>query len=188
MYLSDVSSRLYAQEDAEIAEGDRAASGIEQQRASDWSESMKEFRALAGREVQVHGDGLCWLYAVLTSMNVLENPSLLTERDRKVLKEFVQDLKRFVRDGGLQKKLTDKEKQQVAELRESPPDRLDTNSYGGGTLFFRVIAAFLQTSIFAVEDGYIGTECFMTQRNAPVGPMTVTGGFVHYLPAGGVGR
>ena len=109
MYLSDVSSRLYAQEDAEIAEGDRAASVIEQQRTSDWSKYMKEFRALAGREVQVHGDGLCWLYAVLTSMNVLENPSLLTERDRKVLKEFVQDLKRFVRDGGLQKKLTDKE-------------------------------------------------------------------------------
>ena len=175
-------------EQEDIAGGTEDPDVIEQQRKADWSTYMTEFRTLAGREVPVLGDGLCWLYAVLTSMNVLEKPTALTANDKLVLKRFVRGLKSFVADGGLHKKLTDKEKKQIAELRESPPDILDARNYGGGTLFFRVIAAYLQTSIFAVEVGYIENTCFKTQGDEPVGPLTQTGGFVRYFPAGGVGR
>lgn len=142
---------------------------------------------MAGREVKVRGDGLCWLYAVLASMNVLENPIALTKRDCDVVRTFVGMLKQFVEDGGA-KKLTNREKKMVADLRDTPPEELDEASYGGGTLFFRVIAAFLQTSILCVEDGYIGDTMLQKSRGTLVGPLTVTGGFVEYASRGAAGR
>lgn len=160
---------------------------IEAERAADWKKCNAEFKALAGTEVDVRGDGLCWLYAVLASMNVLENPGSLTERDRVVLQKFVHLLKQFVDDGGV-KKLTVKEKKLVKDLRDTPPKTLDTESYGGGTLFFRVIAAFLKTSILAVQDGYIGETMFFKSNGKLVAPLTVTGGFVEYASQGQAGR
>jgi len=159
------------------------------QRQASWKKYNLKFRALAGREVQVRGDGLCWLYALLTSMNLMENPMNPTRRDKVVLAMFVCQVKEFVVNRGL-KRLTKGERARVSKLREDIPRELDEDSYGGGELYFRVIAAFLQTTIITVQDGYIEENINKNEgkRREPVCHDTITGGLVEYWSSGTAGR
>ena len=62
-----------------------------------------------------------------------------------------------MRNGGMQR-LTASEKAEVERLQApSPKTKLDRNNYGGGVLWYRVIASFLDTSVFVAEEAYIAS-------------------------------
>jgi hypothetical protein len=88
-------------------------------------------------------------------------------------------------------RLTTGEKAEVERLQApSPKTKLDRNNYGGGVLWYRVIASFLDTSVFVAEEAYIGPVILLKagRKGAYIDVDTKTGGFMQYDPGATAGR
>jgi hypothetical protein len=175
-----LSSTIISSEEDEDAEEDDATT---------WRREMALFKGLAGSTRRVRGDGFCWLYAILTSMNLLESPETPTPRDYKVAAVFIRKLKLFVEADGCAW-MTKQEKKQVLELAEPPVARSSMDNYGGGRLLYRVSAAYLGIPIYTVQSDFIVEEMNkkMGSKRVLVTAATVHGGFVVYNATGRAGR
>ena len=105
---------------------------------------------LMGKAIKVAGDGLCWMYAFLASLNAMQNAEVPTTRDYCVVREFLKVLHGFVRDGGCPW-LEPKERETFLAIKPPPYKGRETDSYGGVTVAYRVIAAFTGISIIVVD-------------------------------------
>jgi len=161
----------------------------EEDDASSWQVQLSVFEKLAGKKIDVKGDGFCWLYAILASMNLLESPSTPTVRDYKIASAFIRQMKTFVNAGGCAW-LTKAEVKKLMGMDEPPVRELDVENYGGGALLYRVIACFLGTSIYTVEARYLQANMELTtgRKQEIVTASTVHGGYVMYNGTGRAGR
>lgn len=147
----------------------------------DWTNWKKEFAKVAGEKVAVKGDGFCWLYAVLTSMNMMERPSSPTQDDYALVSTYLGLLKDFVRSGTCGRWLQDEARHKFMCIKE-PPTTFDIANYGGTEVAFRVIAAFSSVAVIVVNEPVLEASVLtkndgsMVDMNAPHGAFTMVSG------------
>ena len=179
------------------AEQLEALAAEDELRILEWVSATAELRAVLGLPgiVDVLGDGFCWMYAVLAALGVLESPMKPTARDYALVARFLQAVQGYCRYGGAPKSVRENaESMALIEAQKPPPfARLDVGNYGGGKVWFPVLARFLDTAIVALDDTWIGGDDVRAGRvakemragndaNGRISTTTLTGAFVEYPP------
>ena len=116
-----------------------------------WRKTVRTLHDALGRRVPVSGDGFCWFYSVLASMNMMENPVRPTRNDCRLLKAIFDAMKQHVKKGNCDHFLGQKERSQFLAMGTPPARELHESNYGSVALHYRVIAHFLRLSLFVLR-------------------------------------
>ena len=128
-------------------------------RVQGWVDGVRDLKSRMGKTISVAGDGFCWMYAILASMNVLQTPSAPTKRDYELVQRFLEALQEYCADGMAPPSVrSDPDKlERIAAATAPPFDDLDEANYGGATYWFRVIASFLDVYVVCITAPVLGT-------------------------------
>ena len=128
-------------------------------RVQGWVDGVRDLKSRMGKTISVAGDGFCWMYAILASINVLQKPSAPTKRDYELVQRFLEALQEYCADGMAPSSVrSDPDKlERIAAATAPPFDDLDEANYGGATYWFPVIASFLDVYVVCITAPVLGT-------------------------------
>ena len=128
-------------------------------RVQGWVDGVRDLKSRMGKTISVAGDGFCWMYAILASMNVLQTPSAPTKRDYELVQRFLEALQEYCADGMAPPSVrSDPDKlDRIAAATAPPFDDLDEANYGGASYWFPVIASFLDVYVVCITAPVLGT-------------------------------
>ena len=112
--------------------------------------------------VPVKGDGYCWIYAFLGSLQYLTNPRSPTKQDYAVCKVVMKAAQQLVKEKGGHPYWSAEQKIFVGERMDSlkypPPAELDEDNYGGGAFWFHLLAHLLSIEIVVINQLALDTK------------------------------
>ena len=107
--------------------------------------------------VTVKGDGYCWIYAFLGSLQYLTNPRSPTKQDYAVCTVVMKAAQQLVKERGGHPYWSAEHKRFVQERMDSlkypPPAVLDEDNYGGGAFWFIVTCVWSRVYDVRVRGG-----------------------------------